>query len=67
MIIAHRGESYLAPENSLASINMAWHKGAEAVEIDIQLTTDNEIVVIHDSNTKRVGNKNLKIAASTLE
>lgn len=54
MIIAHRGESYDAPENSLSAIDLAWKRGARAVEIDIQLTLDNEIVVIHDYDTLRV-------------
>lgn len=54
LIVAHRGESFDAPENTLAAINKAWNRGATVVEIDIQLTADNEIVVIHDTNTKRV-------------
>ncbi len=65
-IIAHRGESYDAPENTLASINLAWERGAEAVEIDIHLSKDNQVVVIHDSNTKRVGAINKKIKQQTL-
>lgn len=66
-IIAHRGESYIAPENTLAAINMAWQKGAKAVEIDIHLTADNYIVTIHDNHTGRTGNKKYIIANSTLE
>jgi len=53
MIIAHRGESYDAPENTLASINLAWERGATAVECDVHLSKDNEIVIIHDDNTLR--------------
>jgi len=53
LIIAHRGESFDAPENTLASINLAWHRNADAVEIDIHLTGDNKVAVIHDSNTSR--------------
>ena len=67
MIIAHRGESFLAPENTLSSINLAWKKGAMAVEIDIHLTLDNEVVVIHDFDTGRTGDKNLRIKDSTLQ
>ena len=58
MIIAHRGESYDAPENTLASINLAWERNDDAVEIDVQLSKDNKIVVIHDKNTKRVTGRN---------
>jgi len=67
MIIAHRGESFLAPENSLSAINLAWEKGAIAVEIDIHLTADGEIVVIHDNHTGRVGDRKYIIAKSTLQ
>jgi len=51
LIIAHRGESFDAPENTLVAITLAWERGAKAVEIDIRLTADNEIVVIHDKDT----------------
>lgn len=61
LIIAHRGEPYEAPENSLSSINFAWANNDEAVEIDIHLSLDNEIVVIHDSDTKRTGRIKKKI------
>lgn len=67
MFIAHRGESYLAPENTIAAINLAWENEVKAVEIDVRLTADNEIVVIHDKNTKRTGNINLTIRSSTLK
>lgn len=66
ILIAHRGESFIAPENTLAAINLAWKNGAIAVEIDVQITLDNEIVVIHDNNTKRVGNVNKSIRQSLL-
>jgi len=52
-IIAHRGASWLAPENTVASARLAWEKNADAVECDIYLSKDNKIIVIHDSNTKR--------------
>lgn len=54
IIIAHRGESFIAPENTLSAINLAWKYGADAIEIDVRLTKDNKIVVIHDANTWRV-------------
>ena len=67
MIIVHRGEPKLAPENSLSAINKAWANGAKAVEIDIHLTSDNEIVVIHDRHTGRTGNKKYYISRSSLK
>jgi glycerophosphoryl diester phosphodiesterase len=52
--IAHRGASHDAPENTVASARLAWEQGADAVEIDVYLASDNRIVVIHDKDTKRV-------------
>lgn len=66
LLIAHRGESFDAPENTLASINLAWERKAKAVEIDIHLTKDNEVVVIHDYNTKRISGVKKVIKDSTL-
>lgn len=66
VIIAHRGESYDAPENTLSSINLAWERNADAVEIDVQLSQDNKIVVIHDINTKRTGERNKLVNDQTL-
>ena len=62
--IAHRGDSFVAPENTVASAKSAWQAGADAVEIDIHLSKDNRIMVIHDSDTKRTcsGKKNLEVA-----
>ncbi len=51
--IAHRGASYLAPENTVASANLAWELGADAVEIDVYLTKDNRVMALHDKDTKR--------------
>ncbi|MCH7827462.1 MAG: hypothetical protein IIC75_05760 [Bacteroidetes bacterium] len=67
IIIAHRGESYDAPENTLASVNLAWERGADAVEVDIRMTKDKNIVVIHDRTTKRTGGKNYKIKDSSYD
>ncbi len=53
LIIAHRGESHDAPENTLASVKLAWERGVTAVEVDVRATADNHIAVIHDNNTFR--------------
>ena len=63
-IIAHRGASHLAPENTMASVMLGWQKGAD-VEIDVYLTKDNRIVVIHDKTTKRTGDKELEVSKTT--
>jgi glycerophosphoryl diester phosphodiesterase len=59
--IAHRGASSMAPENTLASANLAWKLGADAVECDIYLTKDKRIMVMHDGNTKRTTGENYVI------
>ncbi len=52
--IGHRGASYDAPENTVASVKLAYEAGADAAEIDVYLTVDNRIMVIHDKNTGRI-------------
>lgn len=61
-IIAHRGASYIAPENTVASSKLAWKLGTDAVETDIYLTKDNKIICSHDANTKRASGQDYKIA-----
>lgn len=63
-IIAHRGASHLAPENTMASVMLGWEKGAD-VEVDVYLSSDNQIVAIHDSTTKRTAGPELKVAETT--
>lgn len=63
-IIAHRGESFEAPENTLASIKLAWERGVKIVEIDVQLTLDKKIIVFHDYNTKKLTGINRSIKKS---
>jgi glycerophosphoryl diester phosphodiesterase len=65
-IMAHRGASAAAPENTLAAIERAIESGAHWVEIDVQETADDRIVVIHDSDLKKIGGSALKVAESTL-
>lgn len=57
-VIAHRGSSQAAPENTLPSIQKAIRDGANAIEIDVQLTKDKQIVVIHDEWLNRTTNGN---------
>jgi glycerophosphoryl diester phosphodiesterase len=65
-IVAHRGASHDAPENTLAAFRRAWELGVESVELDVQVTSDGEVVVIHDLDTKRVGSRDRKVADQTL-
>lgn len=47
-VIAHRGNSSVAPQNTLAAFEAAWRAGAGSIEIDVRLTADGDVVVIHD-------------------
>jgi len=65
--IAHRGESFSAPENTLASIKLAWINNADGIEIDVRLSKDNKIVVIHDGSTKRTTGVPGRVKSLSLE
>jgi glycerophosphoryl diester phosphodiesterase len=68
LIVAHRGASYDAPENTLAAFRLAWEQQADAIEGDFYVTKDQQIVCIHDKTTKRIAPQQpeLSIAESTL-
>ena len=65
-IVAHRGASYDAPENTLPAFELAWERKADAIEGDFYLTKDNQIVCIHDASTKAYSDKDLVVAKSAL-
>lgn len=53
LVIAHRGDSAHRPENTLAAFASALEVGASVVELDVQLTADREVVVLHDATVDR--------------
>ena len=53
LVIAHRGDSAHRPENTLASFAGALEVGATVVELDVQLTTDGHVIVLHDPTLDR--------------
>ncbi len=57
LIIAHRGVSAFAPENTLAAFRQAVECGAEGLEFDVQLSKDGIPVIIHDFDLKRLGRR----------
>lgn len=65
-IIAHRGASYDAPENTVAAVKLAWKQQADAVEFDVFLSKDGRIVGLHDKDTKRTAGVPGKVAEMTL-
>jgi len=61
LIIGHRGASREAPENTLASFQLAFQQGADGIEADFQLTADGEIVCLHDASTGRTAGVDLRV------
>ncbi len=66
LVVAHRGNSSVAPQNTLAAFESAWRTGADAIELDVHLTADRQVVVLHDDvvdettdGTGRVGDLSL--------
>jgi glycerophosphoryl diester phosphodiesterase len=66
LVIAHRGDSAHRPENTLASFASALELGAELVELDIQLTADGHVVVVHDPTLERTTTGQGAVSAHTL-
>jgi glycerophosphoryl diester phosphodiesterase len=66
IVTAHRGHSGEHPENTLASFRGAIATGADMVELDVHLTRDNEVVVIHDDTLERTTDGKGSVADKTL-
>ena len=65
-IVAHRGASYDAPENTVASQELAWKHGADAAEFDVRRTKDGQLAIMHDTTAKRTAGRDAKFADLTL-
>ena len=65
-VVAHRGASKDAPENTLPAFEKAWLQGADAIEGDFHLTADNEIVCVHDANIRHYTQKDIEVRDLTL-
>ncbi|MGI8670484.1 MAG: glycerophosphodiester phosphodiesterase [Aridibacter sp.] len=61
LIIAHRGASELAPENTLAAFQKAFEDGAEGIEFDVRLAKDGIPVVFHDADLLRIAGKDILV------
>ena len=66
-IFAHRGASGYAPENTLEAFRLAMEQGADGIELDVHLTKDGEVVVIHDETLDRTSDGQGKVRDYTLE
>lgn len=67
LLIAHRGDSAHRPENTLASFASALEVGADIVELDVQLTKDGRVAVIHDPTVDRTTDGHGRVADLTLQ
>ena len=56
LIIAHRGASGYAPENTMAAFELAERLGADFIEFDVRMSKDGELVIIHDETVDRTTN-----------
>lgn len=65
-IIAHRGASFDAPENTVAAFRLGYEQGADAGECDVHLSQDGRVAVIHDADTARVSGHKQAVADQTL-
>ncbi len=63
--VGHRGIPSKAPENTIEGSVYAYEHGADCIELDVYLTRDGEVVVMHDGNTGRTCNKDLSVEGST--
>lgn len=61
LIIAHRGSSAAAPENTLAAFRLAAEQQSDFIELDVQESADGQVLVVHDSDLMKVGKDGTKI------
>ncbi len=66
-LIAHRGASAHAPENTLAAFELALKHNADAIELDAKLTADGHVIVIHDQTVERTTDGEGRVGSLTLE
>jgi glycerophosphoryl diester phosphodiesterase len=66
LVIAHRGASAYAPENTLAAFELAVRQGADMIELDVQRSADGVLVVFHDETTERWDGRRRPAAMCTL-
>lgn len=66
-IFAHRGASGYAPENTILAFTLAYEQGADGIELDVQMTKEGEVVVVHDETIDRVSTGKGFVGSYTLE
>ena len=66
LVVAHRGASAVAPENTMEAFRRAVEAGADAIELDVHLTADGELAVIHDPTLDRTTDRTTTVATATM-
>ena len=66
LVYAHRGAAIELPENTLPSFRRAIELGADALETDVHLTRDGEIVAVHDPDGRRIAGVDRRVAETSL-
>ncbi|HEX5081490.1 MAG TPA: glycerophosphodiester phosphodiesterase [Blastocatellia bacterium] len=66
LVIAHRGASAYEPENTLRAFDLAIRQGAQMIELDLHVTSDNQVVVIHDPTLNHRTNLKGRVDSLTL-
>ena len=67
LVVAHRGASARAPENTLEAFRLAVEVGADAIELDVHLTADGRLAVVHDETLDRTTDRTGAVAALTMD
>ena len=66
IIVAHRGASRQAPENTMEAFRLAVDAGADAIELDVHLTADGQLAVIHDDTMNRTTDRTGAVSSQTM-
>jgi glycerophosphoryl diester phosphodiesterase len=67
VVVAHRGASAQAPENTLEAFRLGVEAGADAIELDVHLTADGQLAVIHDETLDRTTDRSGPVAGLTMD
>ena len=67
LVVAHRGASAQAPENTMEAFRLGIEAGADAIELDVHLTADGQLAVIHDGTLDRTTDRTGEVASLTMD
>src|SRR5688572_28815602 len=67
IVVAHRGASAQAPENTMEAFRLAVEAGADAIELDVHLTRDGQLAVVHDETLERTADRTGRVADLTMD